>query len=72
MQILALVLLYSIPLSVVGVGLGITQSSGVKGKLMCNDKPAVGVTVKLYDDDRGIVLDFLSCSWAQESRKQFL
>uniref|UniRef100_A0A914EQD4 Transthyretin-like protein 5 n=1 Tax=Acrobeloides nanus TaxID=290746 RepID=A0A914EQD4_9BILA len=71
MQILALVLLYSIPLSVVGVGLGITQSSGVKGKLMCNDKPAVGVTVKLYDDDRGIDSDDLMASGKTDGQGQF-
>uniref|UniRef100_A0AC35U8R9 Transthyretin-like family protein n=1 Tax=Rhabditophanes sp. KR3021 TaxID=114890 RepID=A0AC35U8R9_9BILA len=31
--------------------IGFTQSSGVRGKLMCNDKPASGVTVKLFDED---------------------
>ncbi len=37
--------------------LGRTQSAAVKGKLICNNKPAAGVKVKLYDDDRGFVLD---------------
>lgn len=48
-------LLFSIliPTVVVGTGLGITQSAGVKGRLMCNSQPAAGVAVKLYDDDRG-------------------
>ncbi|VDN33868.1 unnamed protein product [Cylicostephanus goldi] len=36
------------------LGIGRTQSSGVSGKLICDGKPAAGVTVKLYDDDRGM------------------
>jgi len=39
--------------------LGRTQSAGVHGKLICNGKPAAGVKVKLYDDDRGIDTDDL-------------
>ncbi|CEF59337.1 Transthyretin-like family-containing protein [Strongyloides ratti] len=38
---------------------GNVQSAAVTGKLTCNGKPAVGVKVKLYDDDRGIDLDDL-------------
>lgn len=34
-------------------GLGRTQSSGARGVLTCNGKPASDVLVKLYDDDRG-------------------
>lgn len=32
--------------------LGTLQSSAVKGRLLCNGVPAVGVKVKLYDVDR--------------------
>jgi hypothetical protein len=41
--------------SVTGLSLGIgrQQSAGVKGQLVCDGKPAAGVKVKLYDDDRG-------------------
>lgn len=38
--------------------IGRTQSAGIKGTLMCNDKPAANVKVKLYDDDRGLYLFF--------------
>ncbi|GMS89178.1 hypothetical protein PENTCL1PPCAC_11353 [Pristionchus entomophagus] len=54
-----LILLSLLFLSVSGLGIGRTQSSAVKGRLMCNDVPAVGVKVKLYDDDRGIDADDL-------------
>uniref|UniRef100_A0A8R1IBJ0 Transthyretin-like protein 46 n=1 Tax=Caenorhabditis japonica TaxID=281687 RepID=A0A8R1IBJ0_CAEJA len=30
-----------------------TQSTGVKGKLVCGNKPAVGVQLKLFDEDNG-------------------
>lgn len=33
---------------------GRIQSSGVRGTLLCNGKPASRVLVKLYDDDRGL------------------
>ncbi|KJH43481.1 Transthyretin-like family protein [Dictyocaulus viviparus] len=42
--------------TVFSLGIGRTQSSGVKGRLICDGKPAVGVTVKLYDDDREVGL----------------
>ncbi|CAG9531766.1 unnamed protein product, partial [Cercopithifilaria johnstoni] len=32
--------------------IGITQSSGARGTLTCNGRPAANVLVKLYDDDR--------------------
>ncbi|KAK6054943.1 Transthyretin-like family protein [Cooperia oncophora] len=32
--------------------LGRTQAVGVKGVLICNDKPASDVQVKLYDEDK--------------------
>lgn len=34
------------------LALGRTQSVGVVGKLLCNDKPAAGVKIKLYDEDK--------------------
>ncbi|KAF8372429.1 hypothetical protein PRIPAC_78858 [Pristionchus pacificus] len=39
--------------------LGFTQSAAVRGILMCHDKPAAHVSVKLYDDDSGPDLDDL-------------
>ncbi|VDM78954.1 unnamed protein product [Strongylus vulgaris] len=48
--------------TVSSLGLGRTQSSGVRGKLICDGKPAAGVTVKLYDDDRGVDADDLMAS----------
>ncbi|VDK50421.1 unnamed protein product [Anisakis simplex] len=36
-----------------------TQSAGVKGTLLCGDKPLVGARVKLWDDDSGPDLDDL-------------
>ncbi|KIH45772.1 hypothetical protein ANCDUO_24182 [Ancylostoma duodenale] len=50
---LKLLVLCTVVCSVSSLGLGRTQSSGVKGRLICDGKPAAGVTVKLYDDDRG-------------------
>ncbi|KHJ76653.1 hypothetical protein OESDEN_23727 [Oesophagostomum dentatum] len=50
---LRLLALFAVVCAVSSLGLGRTQSSGVKGKLICDGKPAAGVTVKLYDDDRG-------------------
>ncbi|GMT18163.1 hypothetical protein PFISCL1PPCAC_9460 [Pristionchus fissidentatus] len=55
----SLVLFPLLALTVASLGIGRTQSSGVKGRLMCNDRPAIGVKVKLYDDDRGIDPDDL-------------
>ncbi|CCD63601.1 Transthyretin-like family protein [Caenorhabditis elegans] len=34
------------------LALGRTQSVGVKGQLICEDKPAVGVKIKIYDEDK--------------------
>lgn len=50
-MIIQLVSLFLLPISV--ICLGTTQSAGVKGTLMCDNKPAKNVKVKLYDDDRG-------------------
>ncbi|GMS94349.1 hypothetical protein PENTCL1PPCAC_16524, partial [Pristionchus entomophagus] len=39
--------------------LGFTQSAAFRGVLLCHDKPAAHVTLKLYDDDTGPDLDDL-------------
>lgn len=39
---------------------GLTQSTRVKGQLMCGEKPAADVQVKLEDYDHGYLLFFLS------------
>ncbi|GMR46446.1 hypothetical protein PMAYCL1PPCAC_16641 [Pristionchus mayeri] len=41
--------------------IGFTQSIAVKGQLMCNDKPANNVRIKLYDDD-ALIDDHLASS----------
>uniref|UniRef100_A0A1I7YI25 Transthyretin-like family protein n=1 Tax=Steinernema glaseri TaxID=37863 RepID=A0A1I7YI25_9BILA len=53
------------------VGLGRTQSSGVRGTLMCNDRPAAYVKVKLYDDDRGIDADDLMAAGKTDGAGRF-
>ncbi|TKR71947.1 hypothetical protein L596_019475 [Steinernema carpocapsae] len=53
------------------MGIGRTQSAGVRGTLMCNNKPAANVKVKLYDDDRGIGMDDLMASGRTDSRGYF-
>ncbi|GMT36205.1 hypothetical protein PFISCL1PPCAC_27502 [Pristionchus fissidentatus] len=41
-------------LSLIGISTAFrTQAVAVTGKLMCGDKPASGVLVKLYDEDDG-------------------
>ncbi|PIO71226.1 hypothetical protein TELCIR_06880, partial [Teladorsagia circumcincta] len=45
----ALLILCFVPTA---AALGRTQSVGVKGVLICNDKPAADVEVKLYDEDK--------------------
>lgn len=49
-------------ISAFGLHIGRTQSAGVKGILMCNDKPASKVKVKLYDDDRGLMFFHVKCA----------
>uniref|UniRef100_A0AC34RFQ7 Transthyretin-like family protein n=1 Tax=Panagrolaimus sp. JU765 TaxID=591449 RepID=A0AC34RFQ7_9BILA len=57
--------------AVYGLGLGRTQSSGARGVLMCNDRPASHVVVKLYDDDRGVDADDLMGSTKSDSQGRF-
>ncbi|CAI4232065.1 unnamed protein product [Auanema sp. JU1783] len=49
-----------------------TQSAGVKGVLMCGDRPLAGAKVKLYDDDSGPDLDDLLAEGTTDSLGQFL
>ncbi|CAB3403318.1 unnamed protein product [Caenorhabditis bovis] len=51
---------------------GRTQSAGVRGKLICDGKPAGGVTVKLYDDDRGLDADDLMAAGKTNGNGEFL
>ncbi len=56
MRLLFAICLLSISIEIAVGLLGRTQSAAVKGKLICRGKPAAGVKVKLYDDDRGAVI----------------
>ncbi|VDO91871.1 unnamed protein product [Heligmosomoides polygyrus] len=49
-----------------------TQSAGVKGVLMCGDRPMANAKVKLYDDDTGPDLDDLMAEGTTDSMGQFL
>ncbi|EPB80226.1 Transthyretin-like family protein [Ancylostoma ceylanicum] len=49
-----------------------TQSAGVKGVLMCGDRPLANAKVKLYDDDSGPDLDDLLAEGTTDSMGQFL
>ncbi|KAK6740003.1 hypothetical protein RB195_008461 [Necator americanus] len=49
-----------------------TQSAGVKGTLMCGDRPLANTKVKLYDDDSGPDLDDLLAEGTTDSMGQFL
>ncbi|KAJ1349197.1 hypothetical protein KIN20_004666 [Parelaphostrongylus tenuis] len=45
-------------LAIIGCGLSIRQQTvAVSGRLICGDKAAVGVNVRLYDEDDGPDLD---------------
>ncbi|KAK6740885.1 hypothetical protein RB195_009001 [Necator americanus] len=68
---LKLFVLCAVICSVTSLGIGRTQSSGVKGRLICDGKPAAGVTVKLYDDDRGVDADDLMASGKTNSNGEF-
>uniref|UniRef100_A0A8R1Y1H8 Transthyretin-like family protein n=1 Tax=Onchocerca volvulus TaxID=6282 RepID=A0A8R1Y1H8_ONCVO len=56
-RLFVLLIVFPIAFCAMGGLIGRTQSSGVKGKLMCNGRPAARVLVKLYDDDRGLDMD---------------
>ncbi|VDL70545.1 unnamed protein product [Nippostrongylus brasiliensis] len=66
-MLVAVVLLSFAPLA---VALGRTQSVGVRGVLICNDKPAADVEVKLYDEDK-LSPDELMASGKTDSRGHF-
>ncbi|KJH42110.1 Transthyretin-like family protein [Dictyocaulus viviparus] len=51
-------------------GIGRTQAVGVRGVLICNDKPASDVEVKLYDEDK-LSPDELMAVGRTDSRGQF-
>lgn len=40
------------------LGIGRTQSTAVRGQLMCNGRPASGVKVKLYEKEPSKLLPF--------------
>ncbi|CEF66389.1 Transthyretin-like family-containing protein [Strongyloides ratti] len=52
-------------------GIGIQQSAGVKGTLLCNGKPYANVKVKLYDDDMGIDTDDFMSEGKSDSLGRF-
>uniref|UniRef100_A0A915CFZ1 Transthyretin-like protein 5 n=1 Tax=Parascaris univalens TaxID=6257 RepID=A0A915CFZ1_PARUN len=68
-----LLLLIFVPIAFCAVGglVGRTQSSGARGVLLCNGKPARNVLVKLYDDDRGIDMDDLMGETKSDSNGRF-
>uniref|UniRef100_A0A7E4VAF8 Transthyretin-like family protein n=1 Tax=Panagrellus redivivus TaxID=6233 RepID=A0A7E4VAF8_PANRE len=55
----------------VAIGIGRKQAAGVRGQLVCDGKPANGVKVKLYDDDRGIDTDDLLDQGKTDSQGHF-
>ncbi|CAI4230802.1 unnamed protein product [Auanema sp. JU1783] len=67
LKVIALLALVSVSVAL----LGTTQSSGVRGTLMCGNEPAKGVKVKLFDDDRGIDADDLMASGKTDSQGHF-
>lgn len=52
------------------LALGRTQSVGVRGQLICEDKPASGVKVKIYDEDK-LSPDELMASGKTDSSGKF-
>uniref|UniRef100_A0A7E4V0T7 Transthyretin-like family protein n=1 Tax=Panagrellus redivivus TaxID=6233 RepID=A0A7E4V0T7_PANRE len=59
MKSLLIVALVGCAFVAVSALIGETQSSGARGKLTCNGKPAKSVTVKMYDEDDLDVDDFM-------------
>lgn len=57
-QMLRALILLAVPTVI--LALGRTQSVGVKGQLICEDKPAVGVKIKIYDEDKRKLPSFFS------------
>ncbi|KAL4001923.1 Transthyretin-like family protein [Acanthocheilonema viteae] len=47
------------------------QSTRASGTLMCNGRPASGVLIKLYDDDRGFDTDDFMGETKTDSRGNF-
>uniref|UniRef100_A0A0K0F8K2 Transthyretin-like family protein n=1 Tax=Strongyloides venezuelensis TaxID=75913 RepID=A0A0K0F8K2_STRVS len=56
---------------VCGFGIGVQQSAGVKGILVCNGKPYRDAKIKLYDDDMGIDTDDLMSEGKSDSIGRF-
>uniref|UniRef100_A0A914C6T0 Transthyretin-like protein 5 n=1 Tax=Acrobeloides nanus TaxID=290746 RepID=A0A914C6T0_9BILA len=50
---------------------GTVQSIAVEGELVCNGQPAVGVKVKLYDEDTGLDLDDLLMESVSDKKGRF-
>uniref|UniRef100_A0A914LF48 Uncharacterized protein n=1 Tax=Meloidogyne incognita TaxID=6306 RepID=A0A914LF48_MELIC len=48
-----------------------TQSAGVRGTLMCGEKPLADTKIKLYDHDRGPDLDDLMATTKTDARGRF-
>ncbi|TKR67953.1 hypothetical protein L596_024021 [Steinernema carpocapsae] len=67
----AVLLVSSFVVAASALGIGRTQSSGVRGTLMCNDRPAAYVKVKLYDDDRGVDADDLMAAGKTDAQGRF-
>ncbi|CAI5446129.1 unnamed protein product [Caenorhabditis angaria] len=65
------VLLILLSISSISALVGRTQSAAVRGVLICDGRPAIGVTVKLYDDDRGLDADDLMASGKTNQRGEF-
>ncbi|VDK47312.1 unnamed protein product [Anisakis simplex] len=70
-QVILLIALIPAAMSAFGGLVGRTQSSGVRGILTCNGKPAADVLVKLYDDDRGMDFDDLMAEGKTDSHGRF-
>ncbi|RCN42803.1 Transthyretin-like family protein [Ancylostoma caninum] len=66
-RMIALLLLCVAPFA---AALGRTQAVGVRGILICNDKPAADVEVKLYDEDK-LSPDELMAAGKTDSRGHF-
>ena len=74
MKISTILMLGSLIIGFIGGNLvmGSTQSAAAKGVLTCNDEPAVGVIVKLYDHDRTDPSDLLEEGITDEQGQFYL